>query len=147
MTLGSNAFIHLILCSGCSSNFILLLLTRPTYRFLSAWFFFLPRHRNCLRFMLSLINVSINKNKFCQEKSGMNQFWLNLPVTLHPPPSLQQVDGFCSSGAAHSSTLSISLLTTKTFLKIGHFSSSIWDNTFSNSHRAPAAITQFSETQ
>lgn len=42
------------------------------YRYL---YFALPHHGNCLRFILSLINVPINKNKLCQEKSGRNQFW------------------------------------------------------------------------
>lgn len=38
---------------------------------------------------------------------------------LPPPPfpPLQQADGFCSSGAAQSSTMSISVLTTKDILK------------------------------
>lgn len=93
--------------------------------------FFLPCYGNCLRFMLSLINVSINKNKFCQEKSGMNQFW------RHPtPPSPHSLLFGELMGFAHSSTMSISLLTTKTFLKIDQFSSSVWDNTFSNNHLA-----------
>lgn len=136
MTLASNEFIHLILCSGCTSNFILLSLARPTYRFLSA--FLLSCHRNCLRFMLRQINVSINKNKFCQEKSGMNQFWLD---ASHVFPPLRLADEFCSSRAAQSSTISISLLTTKTFFKIGHFSSSMWNNTFNNSYLAGCKYT------
>lgn len=52
------------------------MLAGPTSGFFFVCIFCRPRHRNCLRFMLGLINVSINKNKFCQEKSGMNQFWL-----------------------------------------------------------------------
>lgn len=84
-----------------------------------------PRHRNCLRFMLGLINVSINKNKFCQEKSGMNQFWLP-PQTSFPPLR----ESWWFSGAAHSSTLSVSLLTTKTFFKeIGGFSLGRYETT------------------
>lgn len=97
--------------------------------------FLLSRHRNCLRFTLTLINVTINKNKFCQEKSGMNQFSLDahltLPTLKTPAfPPLWQADGFCSS-AAHPSAMSDSGLTTKTFLKIVHFSSSARHNTLS----------------
>lgn len=47
--------------------------------------FLLSRHRNCLHFTLTLINVAINKNKCCQEKSGTNQFSLDAHLTLPTP--------------------------------------------------------------
>lgn len=98
--------------------------------------FLLPRHRNCLHFTLTLINVAINKNKCCQEKSGRNQFSLDahltLPTLKTPTfPPFWQADGFCSSAAAHPSTVSDSGLT-KTFLKIVHFSSSARHDTLSH---------------
>lgn len=53
MTLGSNAFIHLI----------------PAVMVVSL--FPLQRHRKCLRFTLGLINVATNKSGLCQEESGV----------------------------------------------------------------------------
>lgn len=68
MTLGSDAFIHLILCS---SNFISFLLAWPT-NWLSP-----PPHRNHLCFVLALINISMNKKQILSGKNPiMNEFWL-----------------------------------------------------------------------
>lgn len=106
--LGSDAFIHLILCLGNVRGLILVLFVRPICSF--GLHFLPPKQRTC--FMFTLINFAINKHKFCQEKSGMNQFHLCSSPHLHP--ALQQPDGFYFSTAAHPSTTSISLQMTKT---------------------------------